>query len=431
MSCINQQPLADPPVSESSGYQLVVINAEGETVLLSRPANKSILVFDGNNIYFADGTDSRQINLPELKEFNSTFTGLVVLDNGRMKSLVNETSNAEVPSCINGVWSMVASQTGLPATGTGLLRRSTIGIVDYLSTRGTPYIDLNGNVGTVSDDAAGKIYTIKADGTPGWMPPLSGNIASGAGTTGLETVRANSTNNTVVNIVIPSFTVSDGTLTKTYSNVNVTVDITAGVGPGGLETGGSETADTWYYVYIIADGTNPPDAVISTDPSVPDLSDVSFTGGGLTYYGFASVFRNNSSSNIVQYYQKGRKFWIDVSWGLMLNGGNVSTSFAAVPEGGSGGAIALSKIVPPMVTSIDGFVSGSSSVNGYNLTGWDGATLGTAGLGVGTQFIRDFGDNGTGPFYGLPIFNPSSPRIAHKANVAKVDRVLRIESYEI
>ncbi len=430
MSCINQQPLADPPVSEASGYQVVIINEEGETVLLSRPTNDSELVCVDGSIYWADGTDTYPVKLPNISETNSAFRGIFIKTNtGRMYSLVNDTSTNQTLQCVSGVWSLVDVEADLPQTGNGVLRRSVSGVVDYLSTKGIPHLTTAGELESIPDNSVGKVLKIGGDGNPQWMDELSGTPSTGAGKTGLETVVAHSIDNTTVTIAIPSFTVTNGTLQKTYSNVTLTVDITAGVGPGGMETGGSESASEWYYVYVISDGTGMPGGVISTSPIVPDLSDVAFTGGGYTYYGFCTVFRNNAASNIVPFYQKGRKFWIDSTYGLMLNGGVVTTSMAAVPEGIGSGALPLASIIPPITMEVDGLVSGTTVVNGYLISGWDGVSIGT--FGVGTQFIVFFGDNGSGVFYSLPIFNPSSPRIAHKALSHKTDRVVRLTAYKI
>lgn len=430
MSCINAvEPLAEPPIAEVSGYQVVVVNSDGESVVLTRPTTKCVLVFDGDNVFWADGTDAYPINLESLKETSADFRGIAVLDaDGRITSLVNDTSTTQALQCVSGVWTLMDVEDVLLLTGSGLLRRSVAGVTDFMSTRGLTYVNATGEAETISDNADGKILTISG-GVPTWQDQLNGTPSTGAGTTGLETVVAHSIDTTTVVIAIPSFTVTDGATQVIHPNISVTADITIGVGPGGLDAG-TEAADTWYYVYIISDGASAIDVVISTDAVSPDLSDSTFTVPGFTFYGFCTVFRNNSAANIVEFYQKGRKFWINPTWGLMLNGGNVSTSIAAVPDGVGSGAIALSKIVPPMVMEVDGVVTGASSVNGYVISGWDNVSIGT--FGVGTQFINSsVADDGNGLFYHLPIFNPSSPKISHKASSAKTDRVVRITAYKI
>lgn len=429
--CINQQTLADPPVIEPSGKYLVIVNATGETVILAQITDAGLLVWNGSNVFLANGTDTLPITLPKLKENSLAFRGLCVLNSvGRVFSLVNDTATKKVIKCVSGVWAL-ENDVSLP-TGKGVVYRANDvpETVTLYSAAGLFYLDANG-IPTPVAGVVGEGKIVKyLSGIPTWAAESTGSIATGAATTGLETVLANSTNNTVVNISIPQFKLTDGTSEITVNNVALAVNISSAVGPLGKETGMAEAADTWYYVYIISDGTGAPSGVISASPVAPNLSGAAFTGGGYTFYGLCTIFRNNSSSNIVPFYQKGRKFWIDWDWGLMCLNANVTTSFASVPEAVGAGAIALTKIVPPMVKSIDGYAIGTTGVNQYLITGWDGVAIGT--YGIGSQGMRDSGIiAGSGNFYGIPIFDPANPRIAHRAASAKSDRSVRISSYEI
>lgn len=77
----------------------------------------------------------------------------------------------------------------------------------------------------------------------------------------------------------------------------VIVDVTV-IGAGGLDTG-AEAADTWYFVYVIADstGTNPPTGLLSIDATSPTLP------SGYDECRRVGSVRNNSSSDFINFLQ--------------------------------------------------------------------------------------------------------------------------------
>ena len=79
-------------------------------------------------------------------------------------------------------------------------------------------------------------------------------------------------------------------------DVNLTVDITAS-GVNGLDTG-SEASDTWYYVWVIYDGTTVA-GLLSTSATAPTMP------SGYTYKKLVTSVRNDSSSDFIQYSQEG------------------------------------------------------------------------------------------------------------------------------
>lgn len=84
--------------------------------------------------------------------------------------------------------------------------------------------------------------------------------------------------------------------------VSVSPDITAAVGLDGRETSLTEAADTWYYFWLISNGTLVK-SVISVSETTPDLSDGAFTG--YVYKALVGCVRNNGSGHFVGFCQFG------------------------------------------------------------------------------------------------------------------------------
>lgn len=79
---------------------------------------------------------------------------------------------------------------------------------------------------------------------------------------------------------------------------DLTLDITAS-GKNGLDTG-SESSDTWYYIYMIMDTDTPEVAgLISASPTSPTLP------GGFTKKRLVGAVRNNGSGNLIHFNQLG------------------------------------------------------------------------------------------------------------------------------
>lgn len=83
----------------------------------------------------------------------------------------------------------------------------------------------------------------------------------------------------------------------------LTVDLTVS-GLGGLDTG-SEASSTWYYIYLVPSATS---GVFSVVASITDPA----SGGptGYDIYRYIGTIRNDSSSNILEFYQKGDRFFL-------------------------------------------------------------------------------------------------------------------------
>ena len=125
-------------------------------------------------------------------------------------------------------------------------------------------------------------------------------------------------------------------------NENVSALITA-AGAGGLDTG-SETANTWYAVHIIADSTetNTPDALLSLSAHNPTLP------SGYDKFRRVGWTRNDGSSNFLKFIQVWngpiRRFGYDESFSTTraLLSGNANT-FTGVD---------LSSLIPPTSNNV-------------------------------------------------------------------------------
>jgi hypothetical protein len=82
-------------------------------------------------------------------------------------------------------------------------------------------------------------------------------------------------------------------------DVNRTIDITAS-GLDGLDTG-AEAINTWYYIWLIGDGTNAR-GLFSTSSTAPTMPD------GYTFKKLVGAARNDNSSNLIKFMQNGNKY---------------------------------------------------------------------------------------------------------------------------
>jgi len=163
---------------------------------------------------------------------------------------------------------------------------------------------------------------------------------------------------------------SAGTIHRFRKNTSTTtVDLSAS-GVGGLDTG-SEASSTLYYIYAVADADATTfTAIASTSSSAPT---------GITYFYLLGAVRNDSSSNIVKFYQAGRRiFYDDVA----------NNAEVRVLSGGSAGSftdVDCSAVVPKISQSVsfqvnsDGAVApvqfrvnGSSATTGIKQDTWGG-----------------------------------------------------------
>lgn len=215
---------------------------------------------------------------------------------------------------------------------------------------------------------------------------LEGVLASGNSLAPFENliIRKNTDSVVAVNagMVILSDSENKAYIAKGISNL--TVDITK-PGVDGLDTG-TEAASTWYYVYIIYDGTTV-SGLISASKDAPTLPT------GYTYAGLVGAFYNNSSSNIDEFEQKNNQVLIEDT--TVLSGGTANSPTV----------VDLSEVVPDIALQWRASVAARAATNGGNGRGYIMANA--AGLGY-TQ-IRSRNQETT-PEYGAMTFPMLEPQ---------------------
>lgn len=430
--CSSVPALETPPGIATAGKFVVVIDQYGVSKKLAVPTNRSILIFDGDDIYFADGSDELPINLGSIPWVGvaSVMNGILVPNGaGRLFYLVNETGAPKVLYSQGGqvYWGTpaAASEGGsVPSTGSGILGKTGDGDpAAWLSGEGIIYVDENGLPGALANGAAGEFLHM-LNGEPTWGPLPSGSIASGGSGTNLASVVASNLDASSVSVRVPTFTLTNGVDGEeiTVVNVNVSIDLTDPIGDGGLDIG-AEEANKWYYVYIMSDGVTVT-AMASLDGETPDLSNTA-----MTHWGLASLFRNNGSSNIVPFLQRGRRF--STGSQIVADPFTSATSFGAIPV-----SVVLTTVLPPSVQSCSGVIGGSDA-SGATTTRIRIVASNIDGIGYQvcptTQLTTaiDGWQGGLAPFQDLIIDDAAAPVIYTKSQIAEPKSRLAITGYSI
>lgn len=429
-SCSSVPALEVPPGVSESGSFVVIVDGNGQSRMLMRPSasQRSTLIFDGDQIYFVDGSDDYPWFMNGIPTVGVTgsFDNLLVRNGaGRIFSLVNETLDEKVLLSRSGTIYWGAKGTDLdgilaPLTGSGILGRD-FGAdgATWLNDPGIAMVDADQN-GIILPNGTNGQFLMMAAGIPTWGSLPSGNIASGVNSVGLEGVNGKNTSSAIVSFQAPTFTLSNGTDDLKVANVNISADLTNAVGLGGLDTG-TEAVSTWYYFYIISDGAAFA-GIISTNPAIPD-----FGATGYTYYALMSVFRNDAAGNIVDFLQRGRT--IHIAPQLMSNDVAIGTAFAAVPQ-----TTALTTIVPPNVKSVSGVVGGasdaSSSVRIFMASTATKIGMQAIGSLLTTSTMESFKQD-VGSFHDIAIVDPSAPALFWRADAANAKRRIVFTKYKI
>jgi len=123
-------------------------------------------------------------------------------------------------------------------------------------------------------------------------------------------------------------------------NVSELVDVAVS-GVGGLDTG-TEAADTWYYIWLISNGSEV-DTLLSTSSTAPTMP------SGYTYKALVGTIYNDSGSNFIKIYQQDNHVGIERV--------EVLTAGTAVTPT----SISLASIVPLTAKSILGDVHQNTS----------------------------------------------------------------------
>jgi len=183
-------------------------------------------------------------------------------------------------------------------------------------------------------------------------------------------------------------------------SVSLTIDIALGVALNGLETGGTESASHWYYLWLISDGTNvrgvleDAGADPGAQPAGPDLSGGAFTG--YTYQALFGVVRNDGSSNFVTFYQQDRTVFLNDTNLFTAKTAGASATYEAYSAGGGGGDVDLRTVIPPNAKRLRGTIGGSNSGVSHGVS----IAANASGLGAVTAVGERAGSSLNGFFIG-------------------------------
>lgn len=415
-----------------SGYMIAIFDNNGNSKILESPTlGNALLYWNGTTFAWYDGSDDLPLVLTNMPENSGTMKHILATSMGRIYPFIGPDAQARMLVSQNQqvTWQLITGQP--PTTGFGFLVQpaytppAATPPLAFLSTTGLPYQDATIGPSIIGNGNALQLLTM-VNGKPTWANPPSGTVSSGGVSgSGLANVSANNTNASTVNVVVPSITLTKADATTyTASSVNVSANLAASLGPGGLDVG-AETANTWYYVYVISDGTNV-NAVISTSNIVPDLTNL----GAYVYQGLASILRNDNSSNIVKYYQRGRDFYVTQQ--VWIDPASVTTSYNAITSG-----VNLNTLIPPSVKTVTGNMGGSASatvdielwIAGDNTGMGQQSLMGNTGSSGATTF-NNFRRN-WGSFVRVPIINPASPSLFWVGNANDAHRRVEITGYSI
>lgn len=120
-----------------------------------------------------------------------------------------------------------------------------------------------------------------------------------------------------VDVDADSVVMYNGTNTLEARDVNVTADVSAS-GANGLDSG-SEASNTWYYLWVINNGTTTA-GLLSTSSTAPTMP------SGYTYKKLVSAVRNDASSNLLGFNHIGDQYQYIYPTKVVDDGGSTTTT---------------------------------------------------------------------------------------------------------
>ncbi len=144
-------------------------------------------------------------------------------------------------------------------------------------------------------------------------------------------------------------------LNYSAQSVNVTIDMGATAGnPNALDTG-AEAASTWYYVWLIYNGTAVA-GLFSASSSAPTLPT------GYTYKALVGAVRNQSTSNFLKFVQADRHTFQDATNVFTAKAAAAANTYEILAGADLSGAAdgAFRNLVPPIARTVQGIAGGTA-----------------------------------------------------------------------
>jgi hypothetical protein len=248
-----------------------------------------------------------------------------------------------VANGVNGIGNGANTLSNVSVSGGSI---TNVGITSLTA----PLDVVSGGTGLSSPGASGNVLV--SNGTVWQSTATSGLNTAVQGT--YKNLKVRVTGNTICNVSCDQIVLYNGTLYSTQKTVSVSIS-TGTTGANGIESGTSLTAATWYYVYVIYNGTTVA-GLLSSSSTTPTLPST------YTYYARVGCVRtlaaSTSLNGILQYSNQAR---------YMV--GTAGTT--AMPQMASGAtssypawtAVSINNYVPPTASTIYFTVFYSSAGN--------------------------------------------------------------------
>lgn len=221
------------------------------------------------------------------------------------------------------------------------------------------------------------VYDSAANGAAGaWLLTSPVTINTPATVTGLArnlVIKNNATNPTfVVDITADEAVLKNaGGLSYLAESVSVSANITGTVGTANSLDTGSEASNTWYYLWLIYNGSAVA-SLLSASSTAPTLP------SGYTYKALVGAVLNDGSSNFITFRQAGKEVWVNETNIFTATGPDAINTYQSktlVPASGT-----TEKIVPPIAVEAWGSAGSSGNVPSQIAVAGDGDGLGAVTL---------------------------------------------------